>query len=170
MADLSDFKENPQKHLLEQLSKARCVMLGSPNPSEHMQPMSPQLDDELIQTEPGTIYFYSDRSSDLGKAVLANPTNVMMTYMTKDYQACVSGYLSSVTESGLVERFWNPIVSSWYPGGTTDANMLMLKFELKDAALWASSGNPLKFLYETAKANLTDTLPDVGERAHIHAA
>lgn len=170
MSDLSDFKKNPQKHLLEQLSDARCVMLGSPNPSEHMQPMSPQLDEDLIENYAGTVYFYSDRSSDLGKAVLANPSNVMMTYMTKDYQACVAGFLSPVTESGLVERFWSPIVSSWYPGGTTDENMLMLKFEMKDAALWASSGNPLKFLYETAKANLTDTTPDIGERAHIKAA
>ena len=167
MADLGDFKENPQKHLLEQLSDARCVMLGSPNPSEHMQPMVPQLDDDLIENYPGTVYFYSDRSSDLGKAVLANPTHVMMTYMTKDYQACVHGHLSPVTEPGMVQRFWSPIVSSWYPGGTADKNMLMLKFEMKDAALWASSGNPLKFLYETAKANLTDTLPDVGEQAHI---
>ena len=170
MADLDDFKSNPQKQLLNQLADARCVMLGSPNPSEHMQPMSPQLDDDMIENYAGTIYFYSDRSSDLGKAVLENPSNVMMTYMTKNYQACVSGYLSSVTEPGMVERFWNPIVSSWYPGGTTDENMLMLKFEMKEAAIWASSGNPLTFLYETAKANLTDTTPEVGGRAHIKVA
>ncbi len=170
MTDMNAFKKNPQKHLLEQLSEARCVMLGSPNPSEHMQPMSPQLDEDLIENHAGTVYFYSDRSSDLGKAVLANPTYVMMTYMTKDYQTCANGYLSAVTESGLVERFWNPIVASWYPGGTTDENMLMLKFEIREAAIWASSGNPLNFLYETAKANLTDTTPDVGGRAHIKVA
>lgn len=170
MTDLSDFKKNPQKHFLEQISDARCVMLGSPNPSDHMQPMSPQLDDELIAKDPGTIYFYSDRTSDLGKAVLANSTHVMMAYMAKDYQACARGYLSPVTETGLVDRFWNPIVASWYPGGKTDPKMLMLKFEMKDAALWASSGNPFKFLYETAKANMTDTRPDVGARAHIQAA
>ena len=74
--------------------------------------MSPQLDEDLIENYAGTLYFYSDRTSDLGKAVLENPTNVMMTYMTKDFQACVNGYLSSATEPGLVERFWNPIVSS----------------------------------------------------------
>lgn len=167
MTDLGDFKKNPHKHLLEQLSDARCVMIASPNPAEHMQPMSPQLDDDLIENYAGTIYFYSDNTSDLGKAVLAKADDVMMAYMTKDYQACVSGRLSVATEAGLVDRFWNPIVASWYPGGKTDPKMLMLKFEMKDAALWASSGNPIKFLYETAKANLTDTLPDVGERAHL---
>jgi len=170
MTDLGDFKANPQKHLLEQLSDARCVMLGSTVPTQHMQPMSPQLDDDLIENHPGTIYFYSDRLSDLGRAVLEDPGTVMMTYMTKDYQACVSGYLSPVTEAGLVDRFWNPVVSSWYPGGKADEKMLMLKFEMKDAALWASSGNPIKFLYETAKANVTDTTPNVGERAHITVA
>lgn len=170
MADLGEFKENPQKQLLEQLSDARCVMLASPNPAEHMQPMSPQLDDDLIENYPGTLYFYSDNTSDLGKAVLTNPDTVMMTYMTKDYQARARGILSVAAEPGLVDRFWNPIVASWYPGGKSDPKMLMLKFEIKDAALWASSGNPLKFLYETAKANVTDTMPDVGERAHIKVA
>lgn len=170
MTDLGDFKDNPHKHLLEQLADARCVMLGSPNPDEHMQPMSPQLDEDLIKNYTGTVYFYSDKTSDLGKAVMTRADNVMMTYMTKDYQACVSGRLSVATEAGLVDRFWNPIVASWYPGGKADSKMLMLKFEMKDAALWASSGNPIKFLYETAKANLTDTIPDVGERAHIKVA
>lgn len=167
MADLKDFKENPQQHLLEQLEDARCVMLGSPNPAEHMQPMSPLLDNELIKNQPGTIYFFSDNTSDLGKAVLADSGPVMMTYMTKDYQACVRGHLHANTNAALIERFWNPIAASWYPGGKTDPKMLILRFEMEDAALWASTGNPLKFLYETTKANMTDTMPDVGEKAHI---
>lgn len=170
MTDLSDFKKNPQKQLLELLSEARCVMLGSPDPAEHMQPMSPQLDDDLIEAQPGTVYFFSDSTSDLGQAILAKADDVMLTYMTKSYQACIRGRLSIATETTLVDRFWNSIVASWYPGGKTDPKLLMLKFEMKDAAIWASTGSPIKFLYETAKANLTDTLPDVGERAHIKVA
>ncbi|WP_427453204.1 pyridoxamine 5'-phosphate oxidase family protein [Litorimonas sp. WD9-15] len=170
MADLKEFKENPQKQLLEQIKEARCVMLGSPNPSEHMQPMSPQLDDDIIENYPGNIYFYSDNTSDLGKAVLADNGPVMLTYMTKDYQACVRGRLYPITNMQLIERFWNPIVASWYPGGKTDPKMMMLRFEMEDAALWASTDSTLKFLYETTKANITDTLPDIGDRTHIKSA
>ena len=62
MANLEKFHENPQKQLLEELQDAMCVMLGSTDEDEHMQPMTPQIDpDESV------IYFYSDRFSELGK-------------------------------------------------------------------------------------------------------
>ena len=163
MADLSKFNSDPQGQLMEQIKGSRCVMLGSTNASEHMQPMAPQIDTDLGHS----IWFYSDNTSDLGKAVMANPGKVRMCYMDKDYQACVDGQLVVEEDRSKIDRFWGPIVSSWYPGGQADPKMLMLRFEPQDAAVWASTGNPLKFLYETAKANLTDSLPDVGKSGHV---
>ena len=86
--------------------------------------------------------------SDLGKAVLSQPgATVMATHIGKEYQACIEGALYPADDdSALIDRFWNPIAASWYPGGKGDPKMLMLKF-----------------VYEMAKANLTDTLPDVGK-------
>lgn len=170
MADLKAFKDNPQKQLLEHIQDARCVMLGSPNREEHMQPMAPQLDDDVIDKHPGIIYFFSDKTSDLGRAVLTDNGPVMMTYMSKDYQACIRGKLYPSVNAEIIERFWSPVISSWYPGGKTDPNILTLRFEMEDAAIWASTGNPIKFFYETTKANLTDTTPDIGEKTHIEAA
>lgn len=175
MADLSKFETEPRIQLLEELKSARCVMLGSPNSSEHMQPMATQIDKQTIETaEQGgssAIYFFSDNTSDLGKAVLSDPgATVMATHIGKDYQACIEGTLYPVTDDAApIERFWNPIAASWYPGGKDDPKMLMLKFVPITAGVWASTGNPLKFVYETAKANLTDTLPDVGKSKIIAA-
>lgn len=175
MADLSKFETNPQTQLLEEIKGERCVMLGSPNPSEHMQPMSPQIDQAMIDVVerggPSIIYFYSDRTSDLGKAVLDNPgTMVRACHIGSDYQACLEGEIYPIEATrDLIERFWNPIVASWYPEGQDDPKMLMLRFDIDNAAVWASTGNPLKFVYETAKANLTDTQPDVGKSKVIAA-
>lgn len=170
MANLKAFKENPQKQLLEQIKDARCVMLGSPNAEEHMQPMAPQLDDNLIEKQPGVIYFFSDKTSDLGRAVLTDNGPIMLTYMSKDYQACVRGKLYPNVNPEVIERFWDPVIASWYPGGKTDPNILILRFEMEDAAIWAGSNNPIKFFYEITRANLTDTKPDIGDRTHIEAA
>jgi hypothetical protein len=38
----------------------------------------------------------------------------------------------------------------------------MLKFTPSTAAIWASTSSTLKFGWEIAKANLTDSEPDVG--------
>jgi len=170
MADLDKIETEPQVQLLERIRGARCVMLGSPNPGEHMQPMAAQIDDALIETDPGAIYFFSDKTSDLGKAVLMDSGPVMLNVVEKDYQACVSGHLYPNTDRTIIDRFWNPIAASWYPGGKDDPKLLILRFEMMDAAIWASSKNPVKFLYETAKANLTKTTPDVGKKTHIKAA
>ena len=168
MADLSKFESEPRTQLLEELKDARCVMLGSPNPAEHMQPMDPQVDDKSIEDVKSggapLIYFYSDRTSDLGQAVLAKPgADVEATYNDKDYQASLKGRIFPIQhDEELVDRFWNKMVASWYPDGKQDSKLLMLCFVPDTAAIWASTGNPLKFLYETAKANLTDSQPDVG--------
>ncbi|MGB6231293.1 MAG: pyridoxamine 5'-phosphate oxidase family protein [Litorimonas sp.] len=169
MADLKDFETRPRVQLLEEIKGARCVMLGSPSADEHMQPMAPQIDKASIESvaagEDSVIYFFSDNMSDLGRAVLAQPgARVMATHIGKDYQACVEGALSPASDpAALIERFWNPIAASWYPGGQDDPKMLMLEFRPVEAAVWASTGNPLKFVFETAKANLTDTRPDLGK-------
>lgn len=175
MADLSKFKTDPKTQLLEELQDAHCVMLGSPNANEHMQPMSPQIDNDIIENtrngRSSVIYFFSDRTSDLGKAVLAKPNSrVMATHIGRDYQACIEGTLSAVSDDdALIDRFWNPIAASWYPQGKKDLKLLMLKFVPITAGIWASTGNPLKFAYETAKANLTDTTPDLGKSKVIAA-
>lgn len=175
MADLSKFETEPKLQLLKEIKGARCVMLGSPVASEHMQPMAPQIDKQTVKTvEEGgdsVIYFFSDNTSDLGKAIMKNPgARVMATHIGSDYQACVEGAIYPVlNDPTLIERFWNPIAASWYPDGKGDPKMLMLKFVPITAAVWASTGNPFKFAYETAKANITDTLPDVG-RSKIIAA
>ena len=175
MADLSKFESEPRTQLLEELKDVRCVMLASPNPAEHMQPMDPQVDEKSIDDVKSggapLIYFYSDRTSDLGQAVLTNPgADVEATLIEKDYQASLKGRIFPIQhDEALIDRFWNKVVASWYPNGKEDPKMLMLCFVPDEVAIWASTGNPLKFLYETAKANLTDSLPNVGDHKVLAA-
>ena len=175
MANLSKFETDPRTQLIEELKGARCVMLGSPNPDEHLQPMSPQIDSDTIEAvkagDEAAIYFFSDNTSDLGRAVIASSgATVEAVHIDKDYQASIKGRIEVVErDAGLIDRFWNPIVASWYPGGQDDPKMLMLRFTPDVASIWASTGNPLKFFYETTKANLTDTQPDVGGHKVIAA-
>ncbi|WP_298915149.1 pyridoxamine 5'-phosphate oxidase family protein [uncultured Algimonas sp.] len=172
MTDTETLNTEPQRQFLEQIKNARCVMLGSPDASQQLQPMSPQVDSAMIEDaengQDAVVYFYSDNTSELGRTVLERPgDHVRLVFMDKDYQVSATGALDVERSPDLVERFWNPIAASWYPSGQDDPKMLMLKFTLDQAQVWASDANFVTFLYETAKANLTDTLPDVGARAEI---
>lgn len=159
MASLKKFEDNPQEQLLEELKSARCVMLGTPHEHDkHMQPMSPQID-----VDDQAIYFYSDNTSELGQAVIKGSGKTHMCHIDDDYQACVSGILSVHDDPETVEKFWNPIVAAWYPGGKTDPKLMMLKFVPIDAAIWATDKSTIGFVYEVAKANIKNELPDMGD-------
>jgi len=164
MTSLEKFENNPQDQLMEQIEDARCVMLGSTNPDDHMQPMTPQIDDDENEH---VIYFYSDKTSDLGARIMMQPGTVKMCHIGKDYQAYVEGKLSVHRNPATVDKFWNPIVAAWYPDGKTDPKLLMLKFEPEKAHVWASDKSSIGFAYEIAKANLTDELPDIGKSKKI---
>ncbi len=162
MTDLKKFEENPQRHLLEEIKGARCVMLGSPSHDAHMQPMAPQVD-----VDAGVIYFYSDNTSELGRSILTEPDAVHMCHISNDYQACVKGKLSPHGDLATVDKFWNPMVAAWYPGGKTDPKLMMLKFEPQDANVWASDKSMLGVLFEMTKANLTGKTPEMGKSKAI---
>ena len=163
MADLDAFHAAPQFQLMEHIKDARCVMLGAPDPELHMQPMAPQVDPELGSI----VWFFSDNTSELGKAVIASPGTVTLAHIGKDYQASVRGRLEVETDRTKVDHFWNTVAASWYPKGKKDPKLLMLRFSPYRAGVWATDKSFLGFAYETAKANLTKTLPDVGEHKEI---
>ena len=174
MASTDAAKDNPVKQFIEQIKGARCVMLGSPDATQHLQPMSPQIDDALVEAadagEGGVIYFFSDNTSDLGKSVLNQPGGeVRLTFQDSDYQVSALGSLEPVTDKAMIERFWNVHAAAWYPGGQDDPKMLMLKFTLTGAQVWASTANPAKYIYEVTKANLTKTVPDLGTSQSVAA-
>jgi len=162
MPNLTKFETNPQAQLLAEVKNARCVMLSSPVESEHMQPMSPQVDEDAQ-----VVYFYADRFSDLGKAVIQNASQVQLCHIDDDYQASVKGYIETHHDVSTVDKYWNPIVAAWYPGGKSDQKLLMLKFTPETAAIWGSDKSMIGFMYEIAKANITNTMPNVGMSKEI---
>lgn len=163
MPSLEKFETNPQRQLLSELMGARCNTPGSSMEGEHIQPISPHVDEDNQ-----AIYFCFDRCSDLGKAVIQGSSTVNLCHIDDDYQACVKGYLETHHENSTIEKYWNPIVAAWYPQGKTDPKLLLLKFTPDHAAVWASDKSTIGFAYEIAKANITNTMPDVGESKEIH--
>jgi len=162
MADIEKLKENPKEQLFSHLDDLHMVMLGSPDPAQHMQPMAPEVDHET-----GTVWFYTRKSSDLVKALGGGTGDVHMCAVEKDYQACLMGELSVSHDEAKIEQFWSAPVAAWFEGGKTDPDLTMLRFRPKDASIWASDRNPITFAYEIAKANVKDKTPDVGERNSV---
>ena len=163
MAKIDKLKENPKDQLFEHLDQLHAVMLGSPDPKQHMQPMAPEVD-----FESGTIWFFTPKSSDLVKTLGSGQGDVHLCAVESDYQACLMGTLHVEHNEEKIEKFWSAPVAAWFEGGKNDPDLTMLCFQPKNASIWASDRNPITFAYELAKANVKDKTPDVGERNSVN--
>ena len=163
MADLDKAREKPEEQLWDELDRVRAGMLGVDQSGEHMQPMAPNLD-----RDGKALWFFANIDSDIVRDV-GTGAHAHFTMIGKDhdYHACMCGPIKVNKDPARIEEYWSSIVEAWFEDGKDDPKLTMLQLSLKDAAIWASTGNPLAFGWEIAKANLTDGTPDIGVRTSV---
>lgn len=161
MSNIDRAKTDAMAQLWDEIDDVHMVMLGSPDHSQHMQPMAPQ-----SAREENAIWFYTRKTSDIARAA-ANGGIVHMCLVTDDYQACLDGDLRTTYSPAHIERYWSSMVEAWYPAGKDDPDLTMLRFTPRSAAIWASTGSKLAFGWEIAKAITTGEEPDVGYSTRI---
>jgi len=156
MADLKEAKTDPKKQLWDEIDDVHAVMLGIPSTGQHMQPMAP-----MAAREENRVWFFTRKDSDLVRAAGSGKAHMCLVSDDQDYHACISGTLVENRSPQHVERFWSPVVGAWFEG-KDDPDMTMLELVPDHAAVWASSDSSMRFGWEIAKANVTDSEPDVG--------
>jgi general stress protein 26 len=161
MSNIERTRTDTIGQLWDEIDSVHVVMLGSPDHAQHMQPMAPQ-----TAREEKAIWFFTRVSSDIAKAAESGGV-VHMCLVRDDYQACLDGELVTTYSRDHIERYWSSLVEAWYPGGKDDADLTMLKFTPRSAAIWASTGSKLVFGWEIAKAITTGEQPDVGYAAQV---
>jgi len=156
-------KADVEKRLWKELDAARFGMLGLVGSNQHFQPMT-----AFAEPETGQVWFFTKDDTDLAKSV-TDATEAMLVVQSKDqeFQACVGGRLSATRDAARIDKYWNPIVAAWFPDGKDDPHLTLLRLDAKDAELWISKGGAIRFAWEVAKANLTDSTPDLGDKAHV---
>jgi general stress protein 26 len=155
-----------EKRLWKELDDARFGMLGLMNAHQHFQPMT-----AFAEPEGGQVWFFTRDDTDLAKSA-SGGAEAMLIVQSKDqeFQACIGGVLSTARDTTRIDKYWNPIVAAWFPDGKDDPALTLLRLDVRDAELWISKGGPARFAWEVAKANLTDSPPDLGDKAHVKLA
>ncbi|MDO9415131.1 pyridoxamine 5'-phosphate oxidase family protein [Pararhizobium sp.] len=163
MTSLTEARENPKQQLFDQIHKIHAGMLGLEGSGMHMQPMAPNVDEET-----GTVWFYTRADSDLAQAIGQGArAHFCVIGKDHDYHACLGGHIEVTRDPVKIDEYWNSVVEAWFQEGKRDPDLTMLALHLDSAEIWASTGSSLKFGWEIAKANLTDSEPDVGVKTHV---
>ncbi|MEO7026449.1 MAG: pyridoxamine 5'-phosphate oxidase family protein [Caulobacteraceae bacterium] len=152
--------------LWDEIKRGRFGMLLAPADSgaSVCQPMT-----AFAEPREAALWFYIADTTELARSVATAECKAMFIFQDKDQDlhACLSGRLRVDKDRSRLEKYWNPHVAAWFPGGKADPNLTMLCFEAQGAEVWLSETGPVKYGWEILKANATGSRPDVGEHAQL---
>ena len=152
------------KEFWDRIGDTQAGMLGFEGDAT-LVPMSPNLREE----RDGKIWFITAEGTDLvAKAGAgAGPARFVVADPKSGLYSDVAGTLKLEGSQEVLDEIWSPIASAWFEEDKADPDLRLLSFTPTRARASFSTTNPVKFLYEIAKANLTDTKPDTGWQADI---
>ena len=153
-----------QTRLWDEIEKHQIGMLGPVGGEpQHFQPMTAFLDRAANQ-----IWFFAYRDGELAETAATGVPAMFVFQRDRAVFACIGGALRAVDDAERMDRYWNPTVAAWYPGGKDDPRLTLLRLDARDAEVWIQEAGPARFAWEIAKANATGGPPDLGGHAHLN--
>ncbi len=143
----------------DRLKDINAGMLATPD--DRARPMSHSIRD----TDERVLWFITAHGTDIADAAKSGSavTYLVACQKAKLY-ATIEGALDVVTDEKTLDDIWSPIAAAWFEDGKQDPDLCLVRMTLSKSEVWTTDGGA-KFLYEIAKSNLTDDMPDMGEHA-----
>jgi general stress protein 26 len=138
-------------------------MLGLSGDGHHFQPMT-----AFVERDASQLWFFTRADTDLAQAAAQGGGAGTFIFQGRDIWACLDGRLSIDNDRSRMDRYWNPHVAAWYPDGKDDPNLTLLRLDCEEAGVWIAEGGLVKYAWEVAKANASQTTPDVGEHRDLN--
>ncbi len=125
MADVQQLK----KDMWKRMTDSPFVMIGLTEGGAHTEPLTVQLDKDQVDT----LWFFIGKDNRLAAGGAA-----MAQFVSKghDFFACLSGVAKLDNDTGMIDKLWSKQAEAWFPGGKTDSNLALLRFDIADAELW----------------------------------
>jgi general stress protein 26 len=125
MSDIVELK----KDLWKCMSSSPFIMLGLADSRQHSEPLTAQLDKDQVDT----IWFFIGKDNRL-----AGGGSAMAQYVSTghDYFACLAGSVRIDNDPAMIDKLWSTQVEAWFPGGKSDPNLALLRFDIDDVEMW----------------------------------
>ena len=148
----------------DRMEDVRAAMLGIEGQGR-LVAMSPQVDDDI----PGAVWFITAEGTDLAAGVADGARDAQMVVADgkSGLYADVTGSLERSHDREALEEVWSFVSDAWFEGGKNDPDVRLLKFTPRSAEVSVTPTSGFKFLYEIAKANVTDTKPNAGQQGIV---
>lgn len=116
----------------------------------------------------GKLYFFTRLDSGKTEEIRRyDKINLAYADIDTNTYASVSGAGRINTDRALMEQFWNPMASAWFPKGLDDPDLALIEVEAQSAQYWDATSSSMRYLWQVASANLTGREPDMGENQKV---
>ena len=117
----------------------------------------------------GNLWFFTRASSHKVDEVQSD-SRVCVTYADpsgQNYVSC-SGTARLVRDQGAMKDHWNEALRTWFPKGTDDPDMGLLKVDVASAEYWDAPSSTMLHAYGYVKSVVTGQPPNPGGNEKIN--
>lgn len=125
-------------------------------------PMSPYGD----SAEAAIWFITSDGSEAFDAAKAGKPASFTVAEQNAKLYARIEGSLAVVDDKQKLDALWSPVAAAWFEDGREDEHVRLICFRPGNAEVWATDGGA-GFLYEVAKANVSEQTPKLGTHGKV---
>ena len=124
--------ETLEKKAAEMLQKSEVVVLASINQEGYPRPVPMS----MVKAE-GISTVWMSTGNDSWKTIdfRNNPKGGLCFYAQGD-SVCMTGDVEVITDADIKQELWQDWFINHFPGGPTDPNYVILKFEANHATYW----------------------------------
>ena len=116
----------------------------------------------------GDIWFFTNASSHKVSEIARLPkVNVSFADTENQRYVSVSGTGQLVRDQQKIEELWKPEFKIWFPKGTDDPDIALLKVSLEKAEYWDSPSSTIGYALSFVSSLVTGKEPDMGENKKI---
>ncbi len=116
-------------------------------------------------TDPGTIWFITERDTDKVRAIEADP-RVNVSFSSKAGWVSLTGTAHVSEDRAKLKELWDASAGIFMSGGPEDASNVLLQVDGATAEFWESPGK-VSAAIQLAKGLISDAEPDLGDNATV---
>lgn len=154
--------EDTKKHLHELLESFDTAMLITHHGSgDHARPMA-------VAGVEGVNTLWFVTSVDAPKSdEIRRDASVSVTLQSARKFVALSGKAELVDDRAKIHELWQVDWKAWFQQGKDDPSVRLIRVTVSDAEFWDNAGGKgLRYVFEAAKAILTNDRPNLPDSAH----
>jgi general stress protein 26 len=114
-----------------------------------------------VRVEDGRLWIFTAADGDIARDV-GGGTEVHVVYANQQRELFVSLNASArlVRDAQKARELWSPLAGAWYPAGSDDANLALVRIDVHRGDYWDMKDARLVRFFKLASAAVTGVQPD----------